>query len=65
MQKENMKTNIAILIVLVFTAFAFGQANKTGRKDYVQVNITDDEATSELLPMPIVMSPNLSGAELA
>ena len=33
-------------------------------KDYIQVAITDDGATSELLPMPIGMSPNLSGAEI-
>jgi len=60
-----MKTTITILIVLVFTTCAFGQAKKSvAPKDYVQLVITDDGATSELLPMPIAMSPNLSGAEI-
>ncbi|MGI8668528.1 MAG: hypothetical protein ACR2J3_01640 [Aridibacter sp.] len=60
-----MKTSITILIVLVFAVCAFGQAKKTtAPKDYVQLSITDDGATSELLPMPIGMSPNLSGAEI-
>lgn len=60
-----MKIHTTILIVLVFTACTFGQAKKnTAPKDYVQLKITDDGATSELLPMPLVMSPNLSGAEI-
>jgi len=60
-----MKTYITILIVLVFTSCAFGQAKKNATtEDYVQVAITDDGTTSELLPMPIGMSPNLSGAEI-
>ncbi len=60
-----MKTNATILIVLVFTACAFGQAKKnTAPKGFVQIATTDDGATSELLPMPIGMSANLSGAEI-
>ena len=60
-----MKISITILIVLAFTVCAFGQAKKTtAPKDYVQLVITDDGATTELLPMPLVMSPNLSGAEI-
>jgi hypothetical protein len=60
-----MKANITILIVLVFAAGAFGQAKKnTSPKDYVNVEISDDGATAELLPMPVGMSPNLSSAEI-
>lgn len=60
-----MKTSITILIVLVFTVCAFGQAKKTTvPKDYVELIINDDGATSELLSMPLVMSPSLSGAEI-
>lgn len=54
-----------ILIILVFAFSAFGQAKKNpSAKDYVRVAITDGGATSELLPMPIGMSPNISSAEI-
>ncbi|MBA2749071.1 MAG: hypothetical protein H0X72_01650 [Acidobacteria bacterium] len=59
-----MKITISILIILVFTVCAFGQAKKPPASKYVQVSATDDGFTSELLPMPIGMSPNLSGAEI-
>lgn len=60
-----MKASLTISIVLVFASCAFGQAKKaTAPKDYVQMEITDDGATSELLPMPIGISPNLSSAEV-
>lgn len=59
-----MKTIIASLIALLFATCAFGQTKKTPSKDYVQMAITDNGATSELLPMPIGMSPNLSSAEV-
>ncbi len=55
----------AIFIILVLTACAVGQSNKsTGRKNYVRVETSENGATSELLPMPIAMTPNLSGAEI-
>lgn len=60
-----MKANLTILILLFFAPCVFGQAKKaTAPKDYVQMEITDDGATSELLPMPVGMSPNLSSAEV-
>ncbi len=60
-----MRTSIAMVIVLAFTTYAFGQAKKnTSAKDYVKVEISDDGATAELLPMPVGMSPNLSYAEI-
>ena len=59
-----MKITISILIILVFTVCAFGQAKKPPASKYVQVSATDDGFTSELLPMPIGMSPNLSDAKI-
>jgi hypothetical protein len=59
-----MKITISILIILVFTFCAFGQASKIPAFKYVQVSMTDDGLTSELLLMPIGMSPSLSGAEI-
>jgi hypothetical protein len=62
---EGMKINITILLILVFTACAFGQAKKnTSPRDYVHVEISEDGATAELLPMPVGMSTNLSYAEI-
>lgn len=60
-----MKTSITILMVLAFTACAFGQAKKDDApKEYVRVEIAGEEATSELLSMPVGVSPTLSGAEI-
>ncbi len=60
-----MKSTITILVVLVFAASAYGQAKKSAPpKDYVRVEISDDGASAELLPMPVGMSPNLSYAEI-
>lgn len=60
-----MKIYLSILFVLFFAFCAFGQVKKTpAPSKYVQLIINDEGATSELLPMPLVMSPNLSGAEI-
>lgn len=59
-----MKTNFTILIVLILAACAFGQAKKTDTKDYIQVIINDNETTSELLPIPLINSPSVTGAEI-
>ncbi len=62
---QTMKLPSAILLILVLGVVTFGQAKKgTSSKDYINVAITDDGATSELLPMPMAMSPNLSKAEI-
>jgi hypothetical protein len=55
--------SIIFILVLSFAAFGQSKPNPTASK-YIELRITDDGATSELLPMPIVMSPNLSGAEI-
>lgn len=62
--RNNMKKLLPLLI-LILALSAIGQTKRTAApKDYIQLVITDDGATSELLPMPMVMSPNLSGAEI-
>jgi hypothetical protein len=60
-----MKVSLTLLIIVILASCVFGQSKKaTAPKDYVQMEISDDGATSELLPMPIGMSPNLSSAEV-
>jgi len=59
-----MKTTTSLLLILILSLSCFGQAKKTSTKDYVELLINDDGATSELLPMPIVMSQNLTSAEI-
>lgn len=61
----SMKASLTILILLVVAPCVPGQAKKdTAPKDYVHVEISNGGATSELLPMAIGMSPNLSSAEV-
>lgn len=61
-----MKIKISVLIIIIFVVCAVGQTKKSNTpKNYVQVAMTNDGATSELLPMPIGMSPNLSSAEIS
>jgi hypothetical protein len=59
-----MKFYITILSVLALSTIAFGQTRNKIPKNYVELVVNDGETTSELLPMPIGMSPNLSGAEV-
>src|SRR2546428_8203421 len=55
----------AVLIILLLAACTVAQPNKSaGRKNYVRVETSEDGASSELLPMPLAMTPNLSGAEI-
>ncbi len=52
---------VIVLVALVVST----PAQKTpAKKDYVSVAIKDDNATSELLAMPMAFSPNLSMAEI-
>ena len=60
-----MKTSNAILLILMCAACAFGQAKNGGvPKEYVRVDVAGEESTSELLPMPVGVSPNLSAADI-
>ena len=59
-----MKITISILIIVVFTFCAFGQVKKPAASKYVEVSEEDGGFVSELLPMPIGMSPNLSDAKI-
>jgi len=62
---RDMKILCLFVFIFAFYGFSQGQAKTAiAPKDYIQLVITDGEATSELLPMPIVMSPNLSGAKI-
>lgn len=54
-----------LLLILVLSFAAFGQVKPIpAPSKYIELRINDEGATSELLPMPIVLSPNLSGAEI-
>lgn len=59
-----MKITISILIIVVFTFCAFGQVMAPANSKYVEVSEEDGIAVSELLPMPMGMSPNLSDAKI-
>jgi hypothetical protein len=61
-----MKHLLTIIFVLVFSLSVFGQIQKLNAlpKDYVQLSITDDGPTSELLLMPVGRSPNLIDAQI-
>jgi len=60
-----MKIIISVLLVCVFSACAFGQAKEMmGRKGHLQVEVTENGATSELLPIPLAVTPHLPSAEI-
>lgn len=63
--RKTMKLSSVILLILILGSVAFGQVKKNASsKDYINVSIENDGATSELLPMPMATSPNLSKAEI-
>ncbi|MBK8465432.1 MAG: hypothetical protein IPL32_06335 [Chloracidobacterium sp.] len=60
-----MKALMSPLVLVLFAFVVSGNAQKKPLKnDYVKVAVQDGSATSELLTMPMAMSPNLSDAEI-
>ena len=60
-----MKTIISLLTILLFLPCVYGQSkplNKPSKN--VQVVVNNEDATSELLPIEVGMSPNLTGAKI-
>ena len=53
----------ALLAILIFSFYAFAQLKTPASKNHVQATMTDEGVTSELFPMPLGMSPNLSDAK--
>lgn len=54
------KASLLLFLALITSTVAYAEG-----VNYVQVAVTDDGATSELLDMPIGASPNLSNAKIS
>lgn len=60
-----MKAIMSMLFPILFAFVISAHAQKAPPKnDYVKLAVQDESATSELLPMPMAISPNLSDAEI-
>lgn len=60
-----MKTTISLLFIFILSFCVLGQTKPVKKvSDNVELIINDKGATSELLPISVGMSPNLSGAKI-